>query len=116
MNNTMIFPETVDEFMEQYKLVDKDGVYSNGSEFVPIFRMKQWFEHQEPNLNLYFVVFAIHVAREWRAYSGYMFAKSETDIPELLNKKYGEVSIKTIQPIEIKEGKILYGELWRSFD
>ena len=45
MANAMIFPDTVEEFMEEYKLVDSDQVYSNGSEFVPIFRMKQWFEH-----------------------------------------------------------------------
>jgi hypothetical protein len=41
----MTFPDTVEEFMEQYKITDTDHVYSNGIEFVPIFRMKQWFEH-----------------------------------------------------------------------
>ena len=41
----MKFPKTVEEFMEQNKVVDTDNVYSNGIEFVPIFRMKQWFEH-----------------------------------------------------------------------
>ena len=40
-----MFPKTVEEFMEEYKMVDKDHVYSNGIEYVPIFRMKQWFEH-----------------------------------------------------------------------
>lgn len=45
MANIMGFPATVDEFMESYKVVDTDHVYSNGTEFVPIFRMKQWFEH-----------------------------------------------------------------------
>ena len=43
----MEFPETVEEFMEQYKVVDTEEVYSNGVEFVPIFRMKQWFEHEQ---------------------------------------------------------------------
>lgn len=47
MADVMIFPKSVDEFMEQYKVVDKDHVYSNGTAFVPIFRMKQWFEHLE---------------------------------------------------------------------
>ena len=46
MGECMEFPDTVEEFMEQYKLVDTEEVYSNGCEFVPIFRMKQWFEHQ----------------------------------------------------------------------
>ncbi len=46
MVDKMNFPDTVEEFMEQYKVTDTDGVYmSKGSEFVPIFRMKQWFEH-----------------------------------------------------------------------
>ena len=45
MADVMTFPESVDEFMEQYKLVDEDHVYSNGTAFVPIFRMKQWFDH-----------------------------------------------------------------------
>ena len=41
----MEFPETVDEFMESYKIVDTEQVYTNGAELVPVFRMKQWFEH-----------------------------------------------------------------------
>lgn len=45
MCDLMTFPDTVDEFMEQYKIVDTEHVYTNGAEFVPIFRMKQWFEH-----------------------------------------------------------------------
>ena len=42
----MNFPQTVDEFMEQYKIVDREEVYTNGAELIPIFRMKQWFEHE----------------------------------------------------------------------
>lgn len=45
MSDCMTFPNTVEEFMEQYKVVDMDHVYTNGVEFIPIFRMKQWFEH-----------------------------------------------------------------------
>lgn len=41
------FPETAEEFMEEHKLVDVKQVYSGGTEFVPIFRMKQWFEHEK---------------------------------------------------------------------
>ena len=44
MSETMVFPKTVEEFMEQYKIVDTEQVYTNGIELVPIFRMKQWFE------------------------------------------------------------------------
>lgn len=43
----MTFPDTVEEFMEQYKIVDREGIYmSKGSELVPIYRMEQWFEHR----------------------------------------------------------------------
>lgn len=45
MPDSMMFPKTVDEFMEKYKIVDTEEVYTNGAELVPIFRMKQWFEH-----------------------------------------------------------------------
>ena len=46
MADMMTFPDTVEEFMEQYKTVDTEQIYSNGIEYVPIFRMRQWFEHK----------------------------------------------------------------------
>lgn len=46
MPDCMTFPDTVEEFMEQYKVVDTEQVYTNGTEFVPIYRMRQWFEHK----------------------------------------------------------------------
>ena len=45
MADLMTFPDTVDEFMESYKITDTEHIYTNGAELVPIFRMKQWFEH-----------------------------------------------------------------------
>ena len=45
MGDMMTFPDSVEEFMEQYKMTDTEHVYSNGTEYVPIYRMKQWFEH-----------------------------------------------------------------------
>ena len=50
MSDCMHFPDTVEEFMEQYKMTDTKQVYSNGIEYVPIFRMKQWFEHEKAQL------------------------------------------------------------------
>lgn len=44
MGEIMQFPETVEAFMEQYKITDTKQVYTNGTELVPIFRMKQWLE------------------------------------------------------------------------
>ena len=45
MGDMMAFPASVEEFMEQYKMTDTEHVYSNGTEYVPIYRIKQWFEH-----------------------------------------------------------------------
>lgn len=45
MSDMMNFPDTVEEFMEQYKVTDTKQIYSNGTEYVPIFRMQQWFDH-----------------------------------------------------------------------
>ena len=45
MSDMMTFPATVEEFMEQYKIVDTEKIYTNGADLVPIFRMMQWFEH-----------------------------------------------------------------------
>ena len=45
MSDMMTFPATVEEFMEQYKIVDSEKIYTNGADLIPIFRMMQWFEH-----------------------------------------------------------------------
>ena len=52
MCDCMRFPDTVEEFMDQYKVVDKEGIYmSKGAELVPIFRMEQWFAHGKAQLS-----------------------------------------------------------------
>ena len=43
----MAFPDTLEEFMESYKITDTEQVYTNGVELVPIFRIKQWMEHEK---------------------------------------------------------------------
>lgn len=45
MSEQMTFPNTFDEFAEQYKIVDTKEIYTNGTEMIPIFRAKQWLEH-----------------------------------------------------------------------
>ena len=47
MADLMTFQDTVEEFMEQYKITDKEQIYTNGADLVPVFRMKQWFEHAD---------------------------------------------------------------------
>ena len=45
----MDFPNTFDEFAKDYGFRDKKEVYTNGSELIPVFRVKQWLEHiQKP--------------------------------------------------------------------
>ena len=46
MSECMTFPDTVEEFMDSYKIVDTEQVYTNGMEMVPIYRMRQWFQHE----------------------------------------------------------------------
>ena len=41
----MDFPSTFDEFAKDYGFKDKDEIYTNGSELIPVFRVKQWLEH-----------------------------------------------------------------------
>ena len=66
MNDMMSFPDSVEEFMNQYKVVDTEQVYTNGAELVPIFRMKQWFEHlpsAQPTLYGYSIEHLALIAR-----------------------------------------------------
>ena len=46
MADYMKFPEKFDEFAKQYKIVDKEEVYTNGADLIPIFRVKQWLEER----------------------------------------------------------------------
>jgi len=48
MFNTLTFPETMEEFIEQYKVVKGENLYCDGVEFIPVFRMKEWVEHLQP--------------------------------------------------------------------
>ena len=41
----MDFPNTFDEFVKDYGFRDKQEVYTNGSELIQVFRVKQWLEH-----------------------------------------------------------------------
>ena len=43
----MMFPETWEEFEEQYGFTDRFEMYSNGERLIPSFRVKQWLCHLE---------------------------------------------------------------------
>ena len=69
MGDVMTFPASVEEFMEQYKMTDTEQVYSNGTEYVPIYRMRQWFEHcrnqQKPTIDAIPVV-RCYECKQWK--------------------------------------------------
>ena len=45
MQNMMEFPNTFDEFAKEYGFTDTKQIYTNDSELIPVFRVKQWLEH-----------------------------------------------------------------------
>lgn len=54
----MDFPNTFDEFAKNYGFKDSKEIYTNGSELIPVFRVKQWLKYisssvtpQEPILD-----------------------------------------------------------------
>ena len=66
-------------------------------------------------LKLYFVLFAIHHNnKEWGASAGYVFARDQHNLENILNRQYGRVNIRSAQEIDISEGLILYGERWHT--
>lgn len=73
MGEMMTFPETIQEFLEQYKIVDTEQVYTNGAELVPIFRVLQWYDaHITPakpqtNADKYFRNATDDMIAEWIA-------------------------------------------------
>lgn len=66
------------------------------------------------SLNPYFVVYSKHEGKEWSGYAGYIFAKKKEDIESLLNIQCNtDVTIRSIESVDVQEGTILYGERWR---
>jgi len=45
MSDQMEFPKTFDEFAEDFGFKDREEIYTNGAELIPVFRVKQWLEH-----------------------------------------------------------------------
>jgi hypothetical protein len=52
MNDQMKFPETFDEFAEDFGFKDREEIYTNGAELIPVFRVKQWIEHDAQLMNV----------------------------------------------------------------
>ena len=50
MADMMSFPETIDEFINDYSFFDKEQIYTNGGRLIPVFRIYQALEHYAPEL------------------------------------------------------------------
>ena len=45
MDEVMTFPNTWEEFEQQYGFTDTEHIYTNGSRLIHSFRVKQWLDH-----------------------------------------------------------------------
>lgn len=45
MADRMEFPKKMKEFIDSYSFKDKEEVYTNGAELIPVFRVEQAMEH-----------------------------------------------------------------------
>lgn len=50
MCDTMTFPKTIKEFIEEYQFTDEEQIYTNGSKLIQVFRIMQALEHYAPEL------------------------------------------------------------------
>lgn len=45
MADQMTFPQTFMGFIKEYSFKDKEEIYTNGSDLIPVFRVEQAWEH-----------------------------------------------------------------------
>lgn len=45
MADLMTFPRTFMEFIKEYSFNDKEEIYTNGADLIPVFRVEQGWEH-----------------------------------------------------------------------
>jgi len=50
MADMMIFPKTINEFIDDFSFFDEDQVYTNGGRLIQVFRIYQALEHYAPEL------------------------------------------------------------------
>lgn len=59
IGNVMAFPDTWEEYEEDYGFTDTEQIYTNGNRLIQSFRVKQWLEHikvsEEDELKFYYV-------------------------------------------------------------
>lgn len=45
MHEIMEFPKDWKKFIKEYKITDSEHIYSNGIDFIPVFRVEQMIAH-----------------------------------------------------------------------
>ena len=45
MSDTMTFPVSWEDFLQEYSFKDKEEIYTNGSDLISVFRVRQMMEH-----------------------------------------------------------------------
>lgn len=50
MADIMSFPETIDNFINDYSFFDEKQIYTNGGRLIPVFRIYQALEYYAPEL------------------------------------------------------------------
>ncbi len=45
MADMMTFPPTFKDFIKEYSFKDKENIYTNGIELIPVFRVEQAWDH-----------------------------------------------------------------------
>lgn len=50
MSDSMTFPDKIEDFLENYSIIDKEQYYTNGSKLIPVFRVEQALEHYYPTV------------------------------------------------------------------
>lgn len=58
-------------------------------------------------LKLYTAKIAVHEDKQWRAYKVKVIAKNAGDALNIIANKYGEVKIKNLYEMQLKEGMFL---------
>lgn len=48
VDETMLFPNSINEFLEEFSFCDKEGHYTNQADLIPVFRVKQALNHYIP--------------------------------------------------------------------
>ena len=56
------------------------------------------------NLRIYKAVFAVHEGNYWRPRAMYVVARDTARALDIIGYEYGEVKIRELEPIEVKEG------------